>query len=64
MVGTLDLAGRGRPSKLDDESINFLVMLIEANSSVITEKIERELRDTWPNKPHASASTISRVLDA
>lgn len=64
MVGTLDPAGRGRPSKLDDESINFLIMLIEANPSITLKRLNEEFRDTWPDKPHVSDSTISRALDA
>ena len=53
----------GRPWKLDDNCIDFLIMMIEANPSITLRGMNKQLRETWPNTQHVSDSTIARVLD-
>ena len=55
--------GGNRRSKLDDETVDFLVMMIEANPSITVKKLNEDLRTVWPNKPHVSDSTITRCLN-
>lgn len=53
----------GRPSLLDDEAKDFLVMLIEATPTITIKELNDTLRQTFPNKPHVCNATVSRALD-
>ena len=39
----------GRPCKLDDNCIDFFVMMIGANPSITLKGMNKQLRETWPN---------------
>lgn len=48
---------------LDDEAIDFLVMLVEANVTITINELNRSLQETFPRKPRVCNMTISRALD-
>ena len=52
----------GRPLSLDRESIDFLILLIEANPCITLNELNDTLRDVFPGKPHVSNMTVSRSL--
>ena len=52
----------GRPSKMDDEMRDFLVMLIEDLPTITLKEMNTLMRNTWPQKPHVTKSTIARAL--
>ena len=52
--------GGPRQVKLDNESIDSLVMSPEENPQLMPKLLNNILRDTWPEKQHMSTSTISR----
>ena len=60
-VATLPRGGP-RPAKLDNESIDLLVMCIEENPQLTLNQLNSILRDTWPDKRQVSISTILRGL--
>lgn len=60
-VATRPRGGR-RPAKLDNESIDLLVMCIEETPQLTLNQLNSILRDTWPEKQHVSISTVSRSL--
>ena len=53
----------GRSKLLDQESIDFLVMLVEANPTITVKELNTSLREVFTGKPHVSDSTIVRLLD-
>ena len=53
----------GRQFKLDDNCVDYLVMMIETNPCITLKRMNMQLRETWPNTPQVSDSTIARVLD-
>lgn len=63
-TGTVASLPRGGPrsAKLDNESIDLLVMCIEENPQLTLGQMKAILRDTWPEKQQVSTSTISRAL--
>ena len=54
----------GRKRKIDDESLDFLVMMIEAVPTIAINELNQALRESFPAKPHVCDSTVSRALDA
>lgn len=54
--------GGSRPAKLDNESIDLLIMCIEENPQLTLNQLNSILRDTWPEKQQVSEATISRAL--
>lgn len=54
----------GRKRKIDDESLDFLVLMIEAVPTITLNELNQALREAFPTKPHVCVSTISRALDA
>ena len=54
----------GRKRKIDDESLDFLVMMIEATPTITINELNQALRESFPAKPHVCDSTVSRALDA
>ena len=61
-VARSQVAG-GRPPKLDNESLDFLVMLIENNPCITLREMNNTLREIFPQKPNVSPSTVSRALE-
>ena len=53
----------GRHCTLDDNCVDYLDMMIEGYPSITLKRLNMQLRETWPNIPHVSDSTIARVLD-
>ena len=53
----------GRHGILGDESLNFLVMMIEAVPTVTLKELNDTLQATWPGKQPVSDSTVARALD-
>ena len=53
----------GRKRKLDDESVDFLALLIECNPTITLQELRSTLYDLWPHKPRVALSTIQRCLD-
>ena len=54
--------GGDRPRKVDDEMMDFYLMLIEDDPTVTLKKMNEAVRAAWPEKPHVSTATISRAL--
>ena len=52
----------GRPQSLDRESIDFLVLLIEANPCITLNELNATLHEIFPRKPNVSTMTVSRAL--
>ena len=59
---SLQQAG-GRQKVIDDETVDFIVTLIEGNSSIGLQELQRTVREIWPTKPHFSITSLSRCLD-
>lgn len=53
----------GRPSKLDNESRDLLLMIVEDIPAITLRNLNRRFREIWPHKPVVSDSTIARCLD-
>ena len=53
----------GRPKKLDNEALDFLVMLIEDKPTISLRELNETLQEVFPDKPHVSDSTVKRALD-
>ena len=53
----------GRKKVLDNESIDFLLMLIEATPTISIRELNTDLTAIFIQKPHVSDSTISRALE-
>ena len=60
---TLCIPQPGRHRKLDDESLDFLVMMIEAVPTITLKELNDTLQTTWPGKQPVSDSTVARALD-
>ena len=56
-------AAPGRRKKLDNECIDFLVMLLEANPTMPVKELNQTLQEIFPTKPRVSDVTISRYLE-
>lgn len=54
--------GGNRPRKVDDEMVDFFVMMIESDPTITLKRLNDAVREIWPNKPHVSTATISRAL--
>jgi len=55
--------GGGRRVKVDAESLDFLIMLIEANPCITLKEMNSQLREVFTTKPHISLATLARALD-
>ena len=55
--------GGGRQPKVDNESIDFVVLLIQATPTITLHDLNLELRRTFPRKAHYCDTTIARALD-
>ena len=55
--------GGGRRKKLDNDSLDWLIMMIEANPSISIKKLNEEYRATFPNLDHIHDTTLSKSLD-
>ena len=53
----------GRKQKLDNESLDFIISLIEATPTITVKQMNETLRDTFTRKPVVSDSTVNRALD-
>ena len=53
----------GRSCSIDDETIDFMVLLLEANPSLTLRELKETVRETWTNKPFFNEVTLSRALD-
>lgn len=53
----------GRKKLLDNESIDFLVMMVEDVPTISVRELNEYLRATFNLKPHVSDSTVGRALD-
>lgn len=54
--------GGGRRASLDNESIDFLVMIVEAEPTITIKRLNTTLREIFPLKQHVSDATVSRAL--
>lgn len=52
----------GRPKLIDNETLDLIVMLIEANPLISLKEMKEEVRQVWPAKPYFSEVTLSRAL--
>ena len=59
---TISQAG-GRANRIDNKTLNFIILLIEANPLIKLREIKLIVRDLWPEKPHFNENTLSRALD-
>lgn len=55
--------GGGRYNKVDNEMIDFLLMLIEATPTITLRELNENLRTIFTNKPRCCDSTIARALE-
>ena len=53
----------GRSSVIDNETIDLIVLLIEANPLITLRSMVAEVREVWPEKTHFSTTTVARVLE-
>ena len=53
----------GRPKKLDNEALDFLVMLIEDKPTISVRELNETLQEGFPNKSRVSNCTVKRALD-
>ena len=61
-VARVPVAG-GRPPKLDQESVDFLQMLMKANPCTTLREMNATLREIFSRKPQITTSTIFRALE-
>ena len=59
---TASARGGNRPHKVDDETRDLLLMVIDSDPTITLQRLNNLLRETWPEKPRVSNSTISRAL--
>ncbi|KAG7159526.1 putative DDE superfamily endonuclease domain-containing protein 44 [Homarus americanus] len=48
---------------IDNETLDLIVMLLEANPMMTLREIKEEVMDIFPTKPHFSEVTLSRYLE-
>ena len=62
-TGETAAARRGgcRPRKVDNEMIDFYLLLIEDDPTITLKRINEVVRAAWPHKPRVSTTTISRA---
>ena len=53
----------GRRCVIDNETIDFLVLLLEANPDLTLRCMKETVREIWPGKPHFNEVTLSRALE-
>ncbi|KAG7165130.1 putative DDE superfamily endonuclease domain-containing protein 15 [Homarus americanus] len=53
----------GRHKIIDNETLDLIVMLLEANPMMTLREIKEEVMDIFPTKPHFSEVTLSRYLE-
>ena len=53
----------GRPKAIDDETLDFIVTLIEGNAAIGLRELQSTVREIWPRKPHFSVTSLSRALE-
>ena len=63
--GRTDVIGHrgGRPRVIDDETLDFLVLLIEADPCITLRQMKLTVRDIWPTKTHFNEMTFFRALE-
>ena len=54
--------GGNQPRKIDNDMIDFYLMLIDDDPTITLKRINEIVRASWPHKPRVSTSTISRAL--
>ena len=54
--------GGNRPEKIDNETRDLLLMVVEPDPTITLQRLNNLLRETWPDKPQVSNPTISRAL--
>lgn len=53
----------GRPKSLDNETLDLIVLLLEADPLMTIRRIIEEVRALWPRKPIFSRMTLCRALE-
>ncbi|KAG7159351.1 putative DDE superfamily endonuclease domain-containing protein 39 [Homarus americanus] len=53
----------GRHKIIDNETLDLIVMLLEASPMMTLREIKEEVMDIFPTKPHFSEVTLSRYLE-
>ncbi|KAG7162712.1 putative DDE superfamily endonuclease domain-containing protein 49 [Homarus americanus] len=53
----------GRHKIIDNETLDLIVMLLEANPMMTLREIKEEVMDIFPTKPHFSEVTLSHYLE-
>ena len=54
--------GGNRPKKVDDEMLDFFLMLIDDDPTITLKRMNEAVRAAWPDKPRVSTASISRAL--
>ena len=54
--------GGCRARKVDEEMLDFFIMMIEADPTITLKRLNDSVREVWPDKPRVSVSTINRAL--
>ena len=54
---------RGRKKKLSDESVDFLILLVESKPTITIRELNTTLREIFTREPQVSDATVSRALD-
>ena len=51
----------GRPGKIYSEMRDFVLLLVEAMSTITLKEMSAIMRETWPQKPQVSRATMERA---
>ena len=61
-TATVRQAG-GRPKAVDNETLDLVILLLEAKPLLTLKQLVDEVRTMWPRKAHFTAMTLSRALE-
>ena len=53
----------GRQKIIDNETLDFISLLLEATPQQPLRQIKQTIREIWPTKPHFNEATLSRALE-
>ena len=54
---------RGRKKKLSDESVDFLILLVESKPTITIRELNTTLREIFTQEAQVSDATVSRALE-
>lgn len=57
------MSSAGRHNKLDDEFVDFIIVLVKASPTISVKEMNATLRASLNRKPSVSDATVSRAID-